>query len=142
MRSSLFSGTALAVGTAAILWGCGGSSSYSTSTPTTPSPTPTGSAASVTVSIVGDTGSAAFKPNPVSASAGDTLAFQNNGTTTHHIVLDDGSADFGALNPGQTSAAKAIKASGNFHCTIHSSMVGAINGAVPEPPPCNTPGYC
>jgi hypothetical protein len=31
----------------------------------------------------------------------------------------------------------------NFHCTIHSSMVGSINGAeAPEPPPCTTPGYC
>jgi plastocyanin len=132
----------VAVGTAALLWGCGGgSSSYSTSTPTTPTPTG-GGAATVTVAIVADTGSSAFKPNPVSASNGDTIAFQNNGTTVHHIVLDDGSADFGNLNPGQTSAAKTIKASGNFHCTIHSSMVGAINGAVPEPPPCNTPGYC
>jgi plastocyanin len=97
----------------------------------------------VTVNIVADTGPSAYQPNPVSANIGDTIAFKNNGGTTHHIVMDDGSADFGALAPGQTSQTVTLqKATGKFHCTIHSSMVGSINAPVPEPPPCNNPGYC
>jgi len=142
MRSPLFAGAAFAISAAAVLWGCGGGSS-STPSPSSPSPTPTPSGPSVTVNIVSDTGSTAFQPNPVSANTGDTIAFKNNGTMTHHIVMDDGSADFGSLNPGQTSSVATVKSGGGkFHCTNHSSMVGAINQAVPEPPPCNTPGYC
>jgi len=143
MRSSLFGGTMAAIGAAALIWGCGGGSS----SPSGPSPAPggggSGSTATVTVQIVADTAATAFNPNPVAVSVGDTVAFKNNGTTTHHIVFDDGSADFGPLNPGHTSQAVTIKAGGaKFHCTIHSSMVGAVNGSVPEPPPCATPGYC
>ena len=119
---------------------CGGGSSYSTTT--TPTPTPTPSSGSVIVNIVGSSGSKAFQPNPVRVDAGGTLAFRNDDAATHHIVLDDGSADLGMLASGVTSA--SIKVSGpatNFHCTIHPSMVGSINGAsAPEPPPCT--GYC
>ena len=143
MRSPLFAGAAFAIGAAAILWGCGGSGYSSTPAPSSPSPTPGGSSATVTVNIVADTGSTAYQPNPVPANSGDTIAFKNNGTTTHHVVLDDGSADFGNLAPGQTSQSVTLKAgTAKFHCTIHSSMVGAINAPVPEPPPCTTPGYC
>jgi len=144
MRFRFMAGAAVAVGIAAILSGCGGSSYSSTpSSPTPPAPTPSGSTPSVTVNIVSDTGSTAYKPNPVQASAGDSIAFKNNGSTQHHIVFDDGSVDFGALNPGQTSQTVTLKAgSAKFHCTIHSSMVGAVNAPVPDPPPCKTTGYC
>lgn len=143
MQSRLLSGAAFAIGAAAIVWGCG-SGGYSSPAPgPSPSPGGNGNSASVTVNIVADTGATAYQPNPVSAGNGDTIAFKNNGGTTHHVVMDDGSADFGALAPGQTSQAMTLKAaSGKFHCTIHSSMVGSINAPVPEPPPCNTPGYC
>ena len=144
MRSRLFAGAVVAVGVAAVLWGCGGSSSSSSpSSPSNPTPTPGASGPNVTVNIVGDTGSTAYQPNPVQATSGDAIAFKNNGTTIHHVVFDDGSADFGELNPGQISQAVTLKTgSAKFHCTIHSSMVGAVNAPVPDPPPCNTPGYC
>jgi plastocyanin len=119
---------------------CGGGGKSSYATPSAPTPTP--SSSPVIVNIVGSSGNKAFQPNPVQVNGGDNLAFRNADTATHHIVLDDGSADLGMLSPGVTSA--AIKASGpatNFHCTIHPSMVGSINGsAAPEPPPCT--GYC
>lgn len=145
MRFRMFAGSVVAAGIAMILTGCGGSSYSAPSSPSSPAPTPTptGSTPTVTVNIVGDTGSTAYQPNPVQASAGDTIAFRNNGGTQHHIVFDDGSVDFGALNPGQTSQTVTLKAgSAKFHCTIHSSMVGAVNAPVPDPPPCQTPGYC
>jgi plastocyanin len=143
---SLFSGAGVALAAAVALWSCGGgSTSYTAPSPTTPAPT-TPTPATVTVSIVGSAGNTAYKPNPVMANAGDQLVFKNNDTTMHHIVLDDGSADLGDLNPGASSRALTVKNQNggyNFHCTIHSSMVGSINGAnAPQPTPCPDPYYC
>lgn len=141
MRSPLLFGSALAIAGALAMWSCGGGGS----TPTAPSATPAPSGpTSIVVNIGASTGSTAYKPNPVPASVGDTVAFKNNDVTTHHIVMDDGSGDLGDLSPGATSRTITVKAgAGNFHCTLHSSMVGAINGPVPEPPPCPAgSGYC
>jgi plastocyanin len=141
MRSSLLSGSAFALGGALLMWSCGGSTSTpaAPSTPTTQTPTST----NVIVNIGSSLTASAFNPNPVPASAGDSIAFKNNDTTIHHIVLDDGSADLGDLAPGATTRTITVKGAGNFHCTIHSSMVGAINGPIPDAPPCTAgPGYC
>lgn len=72
------------------------------------------------------------------------VAFKNNDTVTHHIVMNDGSADFGDIAPGATSQAMmAPTKAANYHCTIHPTMVGTINGdKAPDAPPCNNPGYC
>jgi plastocyanin len=141
MRSSLFSGTALAFGGALLMWSCGGSSSPAAPSSTTPPP-PAGAAVTVTISSA--TGPASFSPNPVPATSGDTVVFKNNDSAnTHHIVMDDGSADLGSLEPGQTSKAVTVKGGANFHCANHPWMVGAINQAVPDAPPCTAgPGYC
>jgi plastocyanin len=142
MRSSILSGTALALAGAALLaWGCGSSSSPSS--PSSPS-TPGSSAQSVTVTINSATGAGSFNPNPVPANPGDTVAFKNNDTNTHHIVMDDGSADLGDVAPGQTSKTATVKAGGGaFHCTLHPWMVGAVNQPVPDQPPCTGgPAYC
>ena len=120
--------------------GCGGGS-YSAPA-TTPTPT-TPAATSVTVSIVGSSGNTAFSPNPVAVGAGNTLTFKNADITTHHIVLDDGTIDLGEMAPGATKSITAKASAVSFHCTIHSTMVGSINGATaPDVPPCTTPGYC
>jgi plastocyanin len=99
----------------------------------------------VTVSIVSSVGNTAYQPNPVRANSGDTVVFKNNDTTMHHIMLDDGSADLGDVNPGATSKGVTLKNSNaaRFHCTIHSTMVGSINEtAAPPTPPCPDPyGY-
>jgi plastocyanin len=142
MRSPFLAGAACAVVGALTLWSCGGGGT----TPTAPSTSPpTSGPSTVTVSIVGSVGNAALRPNPVSAKAGDTVVFRNNDTTMHHITLDDGSADLGDVNPGSASKSFTVRSSSatTYHCTIHSSMVGSINGATaPEPPPCLDPyGY-
>ena len=99
----------------------------------------------MTVTIVGQTGNTAFSPNPIKASTGDTVVFRNTNELIHHIVMDDGSADLGEVAPGGTSRNLVVRSLSalNFHCTLHSSMVGSINGAsAPEPPPCLDPyGY-
>jgi plastocyanin len=73
------------------------------------------------------------------------VAFKNNdAVNTHHIVMDDGSADLGNIAPGQTSKAVTMKAGGGtFHCANHPWMVGAVNQPVPDQPPCTGgPAYC
>jgi plastocyanin len=137
MRSSLILVTVLAAAVSASRCGGGDSSQP----PATPGSTPN----IVTVSIVGTKGNASFVPDPVATSSGDQVMFKNNDLTTavgHHIVMDDGSVDFGNLAPGASSSAKGVGTGGNFHCVNHPSMVGSINGAVaPTPAPGSGDGY-
>jgi plastocyanin len=148
MKTSLFSGTGIAIAGAILLASCGGGGSTSTAAPpAAPSPAPSAAPtpSTVTVSIVSSAGNTAYKPNPVMANSGDTVVFRNNDVTMHHIMLDDGSADLGDVNPGATSKGVTLKNSNaaRFHCTIHSTMVGSINEtAAPPTPPCPDPyGY-
>jgi plastocyanin len=98
----------------------------------------------VNVTIVSSSGNTAFSPNPIKANSGDTVMFVNRDTAMHHIVIDGG-ADLQQVAPGATSRGFTVANANpvNFHCSLHSSMVGSINGAAaPEPPPCNDPyGY-
>jgi len=155
MRHSLPSAAGVAVLGALALWGCGGGggaaaptaptptaatpSAPTPSAPTTPTPTTPPATATVSVSIVASTGNQAFSPNPVKANAGDTVMFRNSDTVMHRLVLDDGSADFGDVAPGATSRGVVLRNASpiNFHCTLHATMVGSINGLIaPETPPC------
>lgn len=151
MKQSLTPAAVLALAGALALWGCGGGGGSAAVTPTAPTPTatpapaPTTGAATVTVAIVGSSGNAAFQPNPVRANSGDTVMFRNSDNVTHHLVMDDGSADLGQVGPGAVSRGFTLRsaAASNFHCTMHTSMVGSINGATaPETPTCPDPyGY-
>jgi plastocyanin len=136
MRSLLNLAAILAV--AAVSSQCGGGDKSSSGTPTTPGNT---TPQVVTVAIVGIKGNQSYQPNPVAKLGGEQVVFQNNDSVVHHIVMDDGSADFGNLNPGAASQAKAVTNS-NFHCLNHPSMVGTVNGAtLPEPPVGSGDGY-
>jgi plastocyanin len=118
---------------------CGGGDGGSNQNPTTPGPNPT--PATVTVNIVGTMGNGSYVPNPVQVGTNEQVIFRNNDTVVHRIIMDNGSADFGALSPGTTSQPRAV-GTGNFHCTNHPSMVGSIGGvAPPEPPPGSGDGY-
>lgn len=136
MRSPLPVGAGVSLVAAMALWSCGGKGS-----PAGPANSPQ----TVTVNIVGSSGNSAYRPNPVAAGVGDTVVFRNDDSTIHHIVLDDGTADLGTVNPGAMSQGFTVRNTNaaKFHCTFHSSMVGSINAATaPEPPPCNDPqGY-
>ncbi len=107
----------------------------SSSSPTMPSVTGGGGggSAAVTISIVGMNGSQSFSPNPASVPVGQTVRWVNNdpSSTTHHIVQDGGAFDTGDLAPGASSAAITINTASAlpYHCSIHPSMVGAINGS-------------
>jgi plastocyanin len=142
---------------AAALWavGCGGGGGGAYSTPTAPSAstsatpaaatTPATSGGNVTVSIVGSAGSGAFSPNPAPASSGQSVSFRNNDATIHHLVADNGTWDSGDIGPGALSKTLSVTSTNalTFHCTIHPTMVGSINGSVAPPPPMEDPmgGY-
>jgi plastocyanin len=95
----------------------------------------------VTISIIGQSGSGSFTPNPASAAVGSSVVWRNNDSTLHHIVLDNGT-DVGNVSPGGTT--RSITVSGSaaipFHCTIHPSMVGTINGVAASTAPDPDPG--
>ena len=124
--------------------GAGGSSTPAAASPTAPSATSSAGGASVTVNIVGTSGAGAYNPNPAQAKSGDTVVFHNNDSTQHRIVMDDGSADLGTINAGGSAQMQLNGNGGAFHCTIHPSMVGSINGSIPTamPDPGCPGGYC
>lgn len=110
-----------------------------------PSPTPNpgvpGPAmpATQTINIVGTFGFNAFDPNPSTAAVGDMVVWTNMDGRAHHIKLDDGT-DVGLIVPGASSKPIPLGTPvAGYHCTIHPSMNGTINGDVPppeeEPPP-------
>ena len=106
------------------------------------SPTPSGSASTVTVNIVTSHGSQAYTPNPVQVSVGATMLMKNYTAEAHHVVMDDGSADFGEIAPGGSFMARLTTAGGGYHCTIHQTMVGSINAPLLEGPrPCDPAFY-
>jgi plastocyanin len=118
--------------------------------PPTPAPEPPPPPPSpVTISIVGTAGTQAFNPNPSAAAVGDMIVWVNNDRLLHHIVLDDGT-DVGELAPGDASKAVPLATpTAGYHCTLHASMVGSINGQLappmpepqPEPDPYTYPTY-
>jgi plastocyanin len=117
----------------------GGGDSYTPPTqPTPPPPTGGGGGGSAaTITILGDRGAQSFNPNPSPGSQGSMLVFRNNDAVVHRIVFNDNSFDTGDIAPGQTSSARAIPTNGaNYHCSLHPTMVGAINASGGAPPPC------
>ena len=121
---------------------CGGGGG-SSSTPTGPSGGGGGGGTSniVTINIQKVNGKNSFDPNPATVGAGQLVVFKNNDVVTHHIALDDRSAQTADIPPGASSQPMSIGSNKSYHCQNHPSMVGSFNGnATPEPPPCT--GYC
>ena len=118
--------------------GCGGGSG--SSSPTSPS-SPSAPAAA-TINIDGQNGTQAFSPNP-SSFGGQMVAFKNNDSVAHRVVLNDGSVDTGNIAPGATSQAVRMPGAGtNYHCSIHPGMIGAVSATSGAPPPACTGAYC
>jgi plastocyanin len=103
--------------------------------PPGPAPDPAQLPVVVTVNIVGSSGTAAYAPNPATASMGNTLVWMNADLTTHNIVLNDGTI-VGNLAPGQASQPIPLtSATVSFVCTIHPSMTGLVTDPSQIPPP-------
>lgn len=112
--------------------------------PTMPMPDPVPLPTAVAISIVGSSGPAAFAPNPLQASMGNTVVWTNNDFTVHQIVLDDGTM-VGTIGPGQSSTPVTVSAAAvTYRCLLHPSMTGTIQdpsvaAPTPTPPPDYTP---
>ena len=139
MKNSLTMASALALALTAC--GCGGGGGGSTNTPTAPT-TGGNTSGAVTVTITGKSGTLAFTPNPATVDSGATVQFKNNDSVTHHIMMDDGSAQTADIPPGATSAAIAVGGNKSYHCVIHPGMVGGFNGSTGDPPPNCSYQYC
>ena len=138
MGSRLLRATAVAVALACAA--CGGSG-YNGGTPS-PTPTPTPTPSGVTVSIAGNLGSQSFNPNPASPGAALTVNWRNADGLVHRIVANDNSFDTGNISPSGTSMTVTVPAAGvNYHCSLHPTMIGAVNGSGGTAPPC-TGRYC
>ena len=136
---------ALLLASAAVAASCGGGGSSTPTSPSTPPAGGGGTQATVTITITGQGGKLAFSPNPATVNPGQLVVFKNNDTTTmHHVVLDDGSVQTADIAPGATSAPVAMGTSGSksYHCAIHPGMVGGFNGTEVEPPPNCNQAYC
>jgi plastocyanin len=108
---------------------CSGNSGTFTNGSSSPTPT-----TSTTITIIGQNGVNSFSPNPASVTQGTPVLWQNNDTTVHHIVMNDGSLDTGVIQPGASSPAITLTAaSGGYHCSIHPTMVGSINTPTQTP---------
>jgi plastocyanin len=95
-----------------------------------------------TINIVGQNGTQAFTPNPASFG-GQTIAFKNNDSVPHRVVLNDNSVDTGEILPGATSRTVQMPLSGtNYHCSIHPGMIGAVAGSSGGAPPACEGVYC
>jgi plastocyanin len=132
-----FAVSAAALALALACSGCGGSSGN----PGSPSP-PSGGGTTV-ISIVGDRGSQSFSPNPGGGGQDQAIAWRNNDSVTHRIVVNDSTLDTGDIPPGATSRTLQVAISGgNYHCSIHPGMVGSVRASGGgAPPPC-TGIYC
>ena len=120
-----------------VMCGCGTDQGESLTSPTSP-----GSGSTVTVNIVGSSGNQAYTPNPAKVSTGAMVLMKNYTADAHHIVMDDGSADFGEIAPGKSKMMPLTTSGGDYHCTIHPTMVGSINGRLLiEPRPCDPAFY-
>ena len=88
-------------------------------------PTP----ADLTITITGINGSSSFSPNPATVRVGQTVAWKNNGGTTHTATANGGAFNTGDIGDGSLSPTITMSTQGSFdyHCAIHPSMTGTLN---------------
>ena len=132
----LFQPALLAAG---LFWVCSCSGGGG-ATPTAPSSPGTPNA--ITITIMRQAGAQSFSPNPASAG-GQMVVFRNADSIVHRVQLNDGAVDTGDIAPGATSRGIQMPATGtNYHCSLHPTMVGAVNGPAGAPPPACEGPYC
>jgi len=68
-----------------------------------------------------------FAPPTLTVTAGTTVTFGNNDSTTHTTVADGGQWNSGNLEPGRTFTVKLdTPGTYSYHCVIHPFMTGKI----------------
>lgn len=126
-------GTAIA--TVVVTMACSGSN-------TPMAPDPPGGTPPQSITIIGERGNQSFTPNPATTGSSRQVVWRNTDSVVHRIVSNDGAFDTGDIAPGATSPARTVAANGtNYHCSLHTTMIGAISTPGSAPPPC-TGAYC
>ena len=99
---------------------CGSSTTSPSQTPTFANPVTIPSNASTLTTT-------AYSPNPISVTAGATVTWVNNDTTTHTATATDNSWNSGNIAPGGNFS-RTFPTAGTFqyNCTIHPNMVGTV----------------
>lgn len=110
--------------------------------PSAPGPQ-SGGDSPITINILGIRGPESFSPNPATVPDGRLVVWRNTDTLVHRVVFDDRSVDTGDIAPGAASAPMALGGVKPYHCPLHPSMVGRINGDAPDSgsgsEPCSDP---
>jgi plastocyanin len=82
------------------------------------------------VSIVGNSGSNSYNPNPIEIKVGDTVTWINNDSSPHTVTSsssNDSSFDSGVLRRGEAFSFTFDKEGEYpYFCTLHTSMVGTV----------------
>jgi plastocyanin len=83
------------------------------------------------VSIVGNSGSNSYNPNPIEIKVGDTVTWINNDSSPHTVTSSssskDSNFDSDVLRRGETfSFTFDREGEYPYFCTLHPSMVGTI----------------
>jgi plastocyanin len=118
----IVSSLAVAGTAAALLAGCGGSSTPGTARP----PTPSGGSSSQGSGIKMD--NFAFSPATLTVSHGSVVGVTNHDSAAHTVTADAGhSFDTGSIAPGASGKLTAPKPGRYaYHCTIHPFMHGTL----------------
>ena len=91
--------------------------------------------AGTVISIVGNSGSNSYNPNPIEIKVGETVTWINNDSSPHTVTSssssndDDSSITFdsGVLRRGETfSFTFDMEGEYPYFCTLHPNMVGTV----------------
>ena len=85
----------------------------------------------ITASIVGNSGSSSYNPNPIEIKVGDTVTWINNDSSPHTVTSssNDGSTTFDSdvLRRSETFSFTFDKEGQYpYSCTLHPSMIGTV----------------
>jgi plastocyanin len=82
----------------------------------------------------------AYQPASVSEEIKSPITWSNTGTVTHTVTFDNAPINSDPIGPGQTfSSTLPTVGHYTYHCTIHPSMIGAIDAQPQQMPPPPTP---
>jgi plastocyanin len=87
------------------------------------------------VSIIGNSGSNSYNPNPIEIEVGDTVTWINNDSSPHTVTTSSSKSNFDSdvLRRGETfSFTFDREGEYPYFCTLHPSMVGTVVVLPPE----------
>jgi plastocyanin len=111
--------------------GCGSGYSSAPSSPSpapSPAPTPSGPSSSVSIAAGAATlGNRAYAPDELDVAVGTAVTWTNTDSTAHTSTSNAAGWDSGIVPPGgRFSFTFPTAGTFQYHCAIHSGMVGSV----------------